>query len=361
MADAHREPLADEHLSLLPLPIHRLLLLVCGLILVAADLARLTGWWPCDIACQGGAHYQTLAGVSIVWPALVAHLLLAWWAGRDLRRGTTNPWTVRLVLWLTGSTLFFHLIARELALSCPYCQLVHLLTMVALLLIIPMATRWRESLLLPLAGWLIMNALFHHQAVADVAAPGHGPGQSATATSPVSAAADRGRTYGVASARRTLEIVIDLTCSHCAEQYRPVMDALKPAIAAKRVQVVIRHLVRPSQPASQHASELALAAAAIGEHATAMEVLLGSNPDAGFAGLKARLAEVVDPTKLDGVLTRDAAAISALIADDQQRIAQLGMGPRTPAAALSEDGKVVKRWSGDLPLADLVASLDDGL
>jgi protein-disulfide isomerase len=358
MADLPRDDRADEQLSILPLTVHRRLLLVIGVVLAGMDLSRLTGLWPCDIACQGGAHYQTLFGVSVVWPALAAHVVLTSLAWHDVRQGRANLWTVRLMHVLFGTSVFFLLIANALDLSCAYCQAVHWLTILGFLLVLPYSTR-RVSLWLPIAGWLIMNALFHHTPVADVAAtPGPTP---ATVDVDLTAAANRGRMYGDPSAARTLEVVVDLTCRHCAEQYRPLMAHLQPAIAAKRVRVVVRHLVRPSQSASTPAAELALAAAVLGEHAAAMEVLLGSNPEAGVAGLQARLGEVIDAVKLDAVFATQRTALAALLADDQQRITLLGVGPRTPSAVLLEDGKVTKRWAGELPVSSIAMALDGAL
>ncbi len=346
----------------IPSTVYRLLAALVALVLAGLDLSRLTGLWPCDIACQGGAHYQQIAGVSLIWPALGVHLLIAGMAWRDHRRGGWCPWSIRLLWSTAGVSLFFALVAWNLGLVCPYCLVIHggALLLLGLGAPFPRSVRWWHAGAWLLAGWLVTNAVFHHAVVPDVMTTT----PAATVTTPVangSFTADQGRTYGVATARHTLAIVIDLTCGHCAEQYRPVMAALAPAIAAKRVQVVVRHLVRPSQPASRHASELVVAAAAIGQHAMAMDVLLGSNPEAGFAGLKARLGEVVDPTRLDAVLAADAAAITALIAEDQQRIGQFGMGPRTPSAVLSTGGRVIKRWSGTLPVGEIIAAVDDGL
>ena len=360
MADLPREDRADERLSILPLKVHRVLLLIIAVVLTGMDLSRLTGLWPCDIACQGGAHYQALFGISVIWPALLTHALLTWLAWHDVRLGRSTLWTVRLVHVLLGVAVFFLLIARELDLSCAYCGLVHCLTFLAFGLVLPFTTR-RVSLWLPIFGWLIMNALFHHTPVADTTTGVATAEPPITVNIDVSAAANRGRSYGDPLAPYTLEVVIDLTCRHCAEQYRPLMEALKSAVAAKRVRVVVRHLVRPSQSASAPAAELALAAAALGEHATALETLLGSNPDAGFDGLKARLAEVMDAAKLDGVLAQDRVTMAGLLADDQQRIGLLGVGSRTPSAVLLDKGKVTKRWSGDLPVVAIVAALDGAL
>jgi protein-disulfide isomerase len=356
MADLPREDRADERLSILPLHVHRVLLLIIAVVLTGMDLSRLTGLWPCDIACQGGAHYQTLFGISVIWPAMLAHALLMCLAWYDVRRGRATLWTVQVVYVLSGVSIFFLIIADTLHLECLYCGAVHWLTLLAFILVVPYTRR--VSAWLPVFGWLVMNALFHHTPVADVVTPGETP---PTIDVQQTAAANRGRMYGDSAAPRTLEVVIDLTCRHCAEQYRPLMEALKPAIAAKRVRVVVRHLVRPSQSASTPAAELALAAAVLGEHAAAMEVLLGSNQDAGVAGLQARLGEVIDPVKLDAVFSAQRNALGALLTDDQQRITLLGVGPRTPSAVLLEDGKVTKRWSGDLPVTAILASLDGAL
>lgn len=344
----------------LPMTVRLLLIAVVPFALAAADIARLTGWWPCDIACQGGAHYQTVAGISVIWPALLAHLLLGILGVRDLRRGGWCAWTVRLFWFLVGVSGFFTYVGSELDLSCPYCALVHGGTFLLVFLAMPSSqtVRWWNVLSWLLAGGLITNAVFHHAPVADAVTDIPPRAEAPVASS---AAADRGRSYGDATSRLTLEVVIDLTCRHCADQYRPLMEALMPAIAAKRVRVIVRHLVRPSQAASGPAAELALAAAALQEHAAALEVLLPSNPDAGFAGLTARLGEVIDPVKLDGVLSKDRAAITALLNEDQQRIRQFGLGPRTPSAVLIEDGKVIKTWSGDLPASAIVATLDGAL
>ena len=357
--------LFDARYDGLPLPMwwRRMLVAVVPLLLAVADIARLTGLWPCDVACQGGAHYQTVAGVSVIWPALALHLTIGLLGVRDLRRGGWCPWIIRL-LWLhVGVSLFFISVSYRLGIDCPYCVVTHLGTLALMILAMPFSptVRWWHALAWTAAGLLLTNAAFHHQVVPDLAPPST---VTVTVTAPSPAAAttiDAGRRYGDAEAKRSLELVIDLTCRHCAEQYRPLMVALKPAMAAKRVRVVVRHLVRPSQAASGPAAELVLAAAALGEHASAMEVLLGSNPDAGLAGMKARLGEVIDGERLDGVFSADHAAITAVVNDDQQRIRQLGVGPRTPSAVLIDDGKVTRTWSGALPVTAILAALDGAL
>jgi protein-disulfide isomerase len=365
MTDQPRDDRADERLSLLPLRAHRYLLFVIALVMTGLDISRLTGLWPCDIACQGGAHYQTLFGISVIWFALSAHVLLTGLTWHDIRLGRSTLWTVQLVHLLTGVACFFLVVAHGLGLSCTYCQVVHGLTIVAFLLVIPFTTR-RVSLWLPIFGWLLMNAVFHHTPVADVMTTTPAPSTTPTTTPvpPPSAFTqhiEQGRSYGDSAAPYTLEIMIELTCRHCAEQYRPMMEALKPAIANKRVRVVIRHLVRPSQAASKPAAELVLAAAGLGDHAMAMEVLLGSHPEAGASGLQARLADVLDAAKLADAMAKEHDAIAQVLGEDQQRITVLGMGTRTPAAILTSNGRVTQRWSGTLPASAIIAALDDAL
>jgi hypothetical protein len=203
-----------------------------------------------------------------------------------------------------------------------------------------------------------MNAIFHHTVVADV---DHPP----SVTPPVASedgmnyrvAADHGRMYGHRTAPRTLDIIIDLTCRHCAEQYQPLFTALQPTIQAGQVRVIVHHLIRPSQPAARPATELVFAAAALDQHAIALDVLLGSNPDASASGLTNRLAEVIDIAKLSPLLTTYQSDLNAVISEDQIRITQLELGPRTPAAALTENGRITHRWSGNLPIAGIMAAL----
>ncbi|MBA3701149.1 MAG: thioredoxin domain-containing protein [Planctomycetes bacterium] len=351
----------DARYDGLPLPMwwRRILVAIVPLMLAAADIARLTGLWPCDVACQGGAHYQTIAGMSVIWPALALHLTIGLLGIRDFKRGGWCPWIVRLLWFHVGVSLFFAYVSSMLAIECPYCTVIHVGIFALMILAMPFSAtvRWWHVLTWAAAGLLMTNAVFHHQPVPDVATTT----SAATPPTRASTTIDHGRIYGSNEATRTLELVVDLTCRHCAEQYRPVMVALKPAIAAKRVRVVVRHLVRPSQAASGPAAELVLAAAAMGEHASAMDTLLGSNPDAGLAGMKARLGEVIDAEKLDGVFSADRTAVTTVLNDDQQRIRQLGLGPRTPSAVLIEDGKVTKTWSGDLPAPAIVAALDGAL
>jgi hypothetical protein len=338
-----------------------LIVVVLAALMAVLDVTRLTGLWPCDIACQGGAHYQTVSGWSVIWFGLLAHLILFGLLWRDVQRGRWCAWSIRCAWFLTGVSLFFTGIAWELQVVCPYCITIHVITAIIVVMChpFPRAVRWWQVASWLITGLLATNFIFHHKAVADVVAE---PSDSVITTPKDFAfhiAADKGRTYGKTTATTTLEIVIDITCRHCAELYQPLMEALKPALNNGQLRVVIRHLIRPSQPAVVPASELLFAAAAIGEHQIAMEVLLGTKPDASAAGMTSRLAEVIPLEKLSPLSHEQQAAISTLIADDQQRIKLLGVGPRTPAAALLVDGRVTHRWGGDLPIAAIVSALPE--
>lgn len=331
--------------------------------LVVLAVLRLFDVFPCDAGCQGGGYYQHIGPLPLMLPALGVYLTLAILITRDAQRGGWSPWTIRIAYFLAGVSLFFALVSSSLGLKCVFCTLCHLTSFALLFHLAPFPSqvRWWHAVSWLMAGMLVLNAVYHHTPVADVATSTTTTPEAALSQRTVYKAADLGRTYGDVSAPRTLEVVVDLTCRHCAEQYRPLMEALKPAITAKRVRIIVRHLVRPSQAASGPAAELVLAAAAMQEHAAAMEVLLGSSADAGSAGMKARLAEVIDPAKLDGILGKDRAAITVLLDQDQRHIGQLGVGSRTPSAVLREDGKVIKAWSGDLPVSAIIATLDGAL
>ena len=77
--------------------------------------------------------------------------------------------------------------------------------------------------------------------------------------------------------------------------------------------------------------------------------------------MKARLSEVLDAKKLDAALISQGPAITTLIAADQLRISQLGLGSRTPSAVLIDHGRVTQRWSGTLPVAAIVAAMNGEL
>lgn len=332
--------------------------------LVVFDLSRLAGLWPCDVGCQGGAHYQTIAGISVVWPALAAHVGLAALVLRDMRLGTWCAWTRRTLGLLVGISWFFSGIAAQLGLECTYCSAVHWTTFCAWLLLMctwPSNGRWWHELSWPLAGWLIANAVFHHTPVADVRAPSSG--NTPTVTRPLAGDAallariDAARTRGRADAPATLELTLDLHCASCAKLHGPLMMALAPALADGRLKVVIRLLVRSSHPVGLDAARLVLAAGATGEHETALTTLLDSNPRSLPEGLRARLAEVIAIAPLDAVLRDHLAVLDQVLAGDAARLAALKVGIRTPSAVLLRGERELGRWSGDFAPALVVDAL----
>ena len=336
------------------------------LALLQADLARLTGLWPCDVACQGGAHYQSVGGISVVWFALAAHVGLSGLALRDFHRGATCAWTVRLCWLLGGVAVFFLIVAYQLGISCPYCRLTHAGALLAIIAVSRAAkvqeTRWWQNGFWALAGWLISNAVFHHTPVADVSVPPSGT-TTPTVTQPIAgddallARIDAGRTRGRADAPATLELALDLHCATCAKLHGPLLVALTPAIAEGRLKVVIRLVVRLSHPVGRDAAHLVLAAAAIGEHETALITLLDSNPMSRPEGLRARLAEAIAIAPIDLVLHDHLAALDQTIAEDAARLVALKVGIKTPSAVLLRDGREISRWSGEFAPALVVDAL----
>ena len=331
--------------------------------LVVADLSRLFGLWPCDVGCQGGAYYQTVAGISVVWPALAAHLALAVLAVRDARRGGWCAWTLRAMSLLAGVSVFFLLVSLDLRLECSFCLFVHMTTLIAAGFTNqpPRSVRWWQRGAWTLAGWLIANAIFHHMPVADVSTPPSGT--TPTVTQPLAGDAallariDGGRTRGRADAPATLELALDLHCATCAKLHGPLLVALAPAIADGRLKVVIRLVVRLSHPVGRDAAHLVLAAAAIGEHETALITLLDSNPMSRPEGLRARLAEAIAIAPIDLVLHDHLAALDQTIAEDAARLVALKVGIKTPSAVLLRDGREISRWSGEFAPALVVDAL----
>lgn len=343
--------------------IGRLTLPVLMLALVAFDLSRLAGLWPCDVGCQGGAHYQTVLGISVVWPALAAHLAMAVLTLRDLRHGGWCSWTRHTLGLLVGVTWFFSGISAQLGLDCTYCSAIHLTTFfawMALITVWPSNARWWHVLAWPLVGWLLANAVFHHGPVADVAAP---TVTTPTVMPPGAADAallqriDAARSRGRADAPTTLELALDLHCASCAKLHGPLMTALAPALADGRLKVVVRLLVRSSHPVGRDAARLVLAAAAAGEHETALTTLLDSNPRSQPDGLRARLAEVIAIAPVDAVLRDHLAALDQVISEDAARLAKLKIGIRTPSAVLLRGERELGRWSGDFAPALVVDAL----
>jgi hypothetical protein len=364
----------------------RLALPVLAIELTVLCVVRLAGWWRCDVACQGGGHYQQLAGVSVVWPALAAYAVLAVLAIRDAQRGAWCPWLVRLVWLYAGGSLFFLWVSQRLGLVCPFCLTIHGTMAMALICArpLPAGMRWWDLARWLGLGFLLLNLAFHHQVVPDVepARPSSGSddgmggfmgaprpdGQAAAArASAAYRAADTGRIMGDAGARWRIELVIDPHCQTCAEEHAPLLAAFKPLLArvTPPVAVVTRLLTRPSDPSGADLVRHLLAAAALGSgrFQPLLSVVLGAPAGIGFAGMRSRIAEIDDPDAIAAALVRDQAAIQQLLADDAARLRALGAVGATPQVILVDGASgpsatsVVKRWSGQVDAPTVAAEI----
>ena len=94
---------------------------------------RLSGWWPCDVACQGGGFYQRLGGIDILWPALIGYLVLGGLALFDgFRRPRWSTATCVVAGLLGGASLFYLWVAWSLELLPGYRLLRHSLAISSL-------------------------------------------------------------------------------------------------------------------------------------------------------------------------------------------------------------------------------------
>jgi Thioredoxin len=329
----------------------RLRWVTAGIAALPAGLVaiRLAGWWPCDVACQGGGFYQRLAGVDVLWPALIGYALLALALVHDAWcRPRWSRFSVALTGLLAGASLFYLWIAWSLGLLCPFCLTVHALVLVVLFSVAPDAAG--SALLALLVGGLGLNAAFHHQVHPDIAdRPEAAPGTSQPLTD-LATRADANRQRGAATAPLTVEYGYSLQCPHCAAAHDPLLAALAPAISAGHVRLVLRPVVRLADPGSRLLAAWSFAAAARG-------------PDI----LDRFIAERLD-TKAnlgrDELLTLDPAlpALAAIAADgafeplidrDQARLKQLAYRGATPFVVVLRDTTVLGRFAGEIPLADL--------
>ena len=81
---------------------------------------------------------------------------LAVLATRDAKRGGWCPWTVRLSWFLAGVSLFFYCLSASLGISCVFCNICHLLTVILVVTVRPFPTgvRWWHA-----AFWLMIGML----------------------------------------------------------------------------------------------------------------------------------------------------------------------------------------------------------
>lgn len=310
---------------------------------------RLLGWWPCDVACQGGGYYQRIHGLDVLWPALFGYTVLALLTLHDAwRKPRWSPVTGILAGGLAGVSLFYLFVAWSLGIVCPFCLTIHTLIVIVLLAIAGDAAGPTAVALV--LGVLGANAVFHHQVVPDVL-PTTNPATPTAATS-LETSADANRSRGNVDAPVQIDYALSLQCSHCAEQHQPLLDALAPAIAAGRVRLVIRPVVRPAGAGSVWLAECALAAAA--HSADDFDTFLRER-----LGTRAALTRD-EMLTLGGdlpALDRDTAQVANLVTADQRTLATLGYRGSTPFVAIRHGTKIT-RFVRDLQLAEIVAAID---
>ncbi len=300
---------------------------------VALTAVRLAGWWPCDVGCQGGGHYQRVGGVDVLWPALIGYLVLAGSLIHDAwRKPRWSAVSTAIAGALGGVSLFYLYVAWGLGLVCPFCLTIHA-TVLAVLLAVAGDAAGPAAVAL-LLGTLGANAVFHHQPVADMVAVGALTADPLNQTA-AAQRAEANRTLGSATAPVVIDYALSLQCSHCAAQHQPLLEALAPALAAGRVRVVIRPVVRPADPASAWLAQCALAAAArsASDFESFLREHLGTRADLSRADL---LMLGGDLALLDG----ESSEVAALSRADQQVLAKLGFKGSTPFITVRHDNHI---------------------
>ncbi len=305
--------------------------------------------WPCPVSCQGGGHYQRLWGVPVHVPAVLALLgiaVLAW------RRRPEAAW---LAWGAAGGSLYFLWVAWMISLRCPYCFTVH--AGVLLCAGLAAGAPWLPRLALLGLAFLGLHFAFVPTVVEDgpvappvpvPADPGIGAflaptGRPAQAAQ-VDPELDQLRRQGSPHAAYVLELAIDLHCPHCAAAQGPLMDALRRAIAAGRVEVVHRFLTRRSAPTGRDLARHVLAARDAAQAGLLTSLLLGTPEGRGWAAVSPRVAEIADPSALERTLAGRSAAIDVLLDADATRMRELRVRA-TPFAALSRrNGDPLGRW-----------------
>lgn len=318
----------------------RWLTLVLALALPGLVAIRLAGWWPCDVACQGGGVYQRLAGIDVLWGALVAYLALAALTVRTTFWPETSQAGLRVFSGaLCGVSAFYLLISAALGVLCPFCLTIHGLMLVLAVLVRAQVWPWLAI------GLLVTNAAYHHgpirdQVVSPTAAMTAAPDAFATAM-------DANRSRGLASAPLQLDVVLDLQCPHCAATWSGLAAAIAPAIQAGRLRMTMRLVERRSEPASRDLARWAFAAAgrSPAAHGRYIISLLGAR--SGLHADELRAAHADELTGLDDLIGQHPGSVESLVDADQAIIAKLGLRGATPLIVLSDrSGQERGRWSG---------------
>jgi len=321
---------------------------VAALLLLIAAATALAGLspslWPCDVACRGQEEWATLFGVpTLLWAAgatLLAALPLAL-----ARRPDAPPWLAVVgevaALGCAGASIWFLALAWEQKLLCRHCFAVHLPILAATSLLSRSALRpaWLRAVPL-VVGALLTRQLFaldlaRSEAPAEPAAPHEpanpaeptttaGSGAGTAAEEALAVAIDRGRKQGGAAPKLRVELHLSFNCGHCAEEFEPLLDALRPHCDDGEAELVVRLVAVKKEPASRELSKLALAAARDGRFRERM-----------VATFAVRKSAVVDPKQrapggmkevVNRYLERDALTLAKLkeqpaVADDAAFVA----------------------------------------
>lgn len=342
------KPIADIARRLLPW-------VALAAALVAATRFAGDAIWPCPVSCQGGGHYQRLLGVPVHVPATAVMLAVAVLAWLRRREAAWLAWVA------AGGSLYFLWVAWQLGLRCPYCIAVHALVLAAAGCALAQPVRRGELPGLAAVAFFGLHFAFHPGVVADgpeappaAADPQLGsffaaPARPATAAADPAAAAavDALRRLGSPQAAYVLEVAVDLHCPHCAAAHGPLLDGLRRAIDAGRIEVVLRFLTRRSDPSGRELAEHVLAAADPAQARLLTGLLLGTPAGRGWRAVRPRVAEIADPAALEAARAARGAALAAVLDGDGARLRALG-ARGTPFAAIAHRGaEPYQRWDGD--------------
>jgi protein-disulfide isomerase len=329
--------------------------------------------WPCDIGCAGGGGYRLLAGIPIPWIGCVGSAVMVMLAiahprppasreealrrgqGERIRAGALVAATQTLGWAMVGGSLFYLWTAWRLGMACRQCLAVHtaVLASAGPLIALPGLASARVAAVA--AGFAVLLATYGPALRVDAPPP---PAVTDGSTGvPVGdawrAAVEAGRRRGEARAPLVLDVVIDAQCAECAETWPALDAALAPAVGRGAVLVVIRPLVRPSEPASATLADVIDCAAAGGpaRHARTLRALLGTRPGiSATAALATDGAQAVGAEGLARVAVAHRSALDAIRADDARWLGAVGAGRGavvTPLVILTDaQGRELRRWQG---------------
>jgi hypothetical protein len=173
--------------------------------------------------------------------------------------------------------------------------------------------------------------------------------------------ADANRRQGRTDAPLVLELAIDFQCPHCAESYDRLIAMLAPAVTEGTLEIVVRHAVRPSEPASHDLAGWAFAAAA--ESGAAYRAYVGGMLGTRDGVLTADLLHgpMAEPLRLaerKRQASQHATVIATLVDSDSIRLRELGFKGRTPLAELRDrHGRRLGRWETEITPSAVLATL----